>query len=57
MKIVEEIKENWKRILLETGVALVCGIIGYAIGKNNNKGTIKKNYYNNNYKHEKYYKR
>lgn len=57
MKIVEEIKENWKRILLETGVALVFGIIGYAIGKNNNKGIIKKNHYNNNYKHEKYYKR
>lgn len=55
MKIVEEIKKNWKKILVNAGIAVGCGIMGYVIGKKRNKENVRKtNYY---YKHDKYYKK
>jgi hypothetical protein len=55
-KIVEKIKENWKRIVIDASLLGLGILVGHMICKKNNNNTNvgKKNFY---YKHDKYYKK
>ena len=55
-KIVEKIKENWKRIVIDASLLGLGILVGHMICKKNNNNTSvgKKNFY---YKHDKYYKK
>jgi len=55
-KIVEKIKKNWKRIVIDASFLGLGILVGHMICKknNNNINVGKKNFY---YKHDKYYKK